>query len=492
MKKIYLIILGLFMLTLPSRVYASNASISISAPNTVMLGNSVTVTVTLSSSSKIGSWQVDLSYDKSYLQLTSSTTEGGGTYMVNVAQNGTKSQKYTFTFKTLKTGSPKVSVNSYTLYDYDTMETMKTTSSSKTISIKTKQEIEASYSSNAYLKSLTVGNYSLNPEFKKDTLEYSVEVENDIESINLNATRDDANATLSGTGEKELVEGNNKFEIVVTAQKGNSLTYIINIYRKELDPIDVSINGENLSIARRADTLPEYNTFIPTTVKYGEYEIPALFSEITGITLIGLKDEEGNVFTYIYENNAITNVYIELNNGGSSISPLELNENELFKNYSIKEININGVKINAYVLDETSKYAIIYAQNVETGDITYYSYYMTDGSFQVYNKELINFYEKRLTNYKYMLIGSVAIILLLLLILIMRKPSKKVKLNKMQAEALVKTLENHIDNEIKDEVKEEKKEEVEKQQQAEEQIQEEKSSKKQKRKKEKIRNDVDF
>ena len=39
-----------------------------------------------------------------------------------------------------------------------------------------------------------------------------------------------------------------------------------------------------------------------------------------------------------------------------------------------------------------------------------------------------------------MLIGSVAIILLLLLILIMRKPSKKVKLNKMQAEALVKTI----------------------------------------------------
>lgn len=493
MKKLLLLVIGIFSLFfVPTMVNAASGTISVSSSNTVMVGNNVTVTVTLSSGTPMISWEMQLNYDKNYLKLTSATSEAGGVKMANSSSNGVKSKSYTFTFKTLKTGSTKVSIDSYMAIAFSDLSELSLTPSSKTISIKTKEEIEASYSSNAYLKSLTVGNYDLEPAFKKDTLEYNVEVENDIESITLNATRDDGNATVSGTGEKELVEGNNKFEIVVTAQKGNSLTYVINVYRKELDPIDVSINGENLNIVRRADTLPEYSTFIPTTVIFDGNEIPALYSEITGITLVGLKDDEGNVYTYIYENNSITNVYIELSNNTSSISPLELNENELFKNYSIKEININGAKVNAYVLDETSKYAIIYAQNVETGDINYYSYYMTEGSFQVYNKELINFYENRFTNYKYMLIGSVAIILLLLLILIMRKPSKKVKLNKMQAEALVKTIENHIDNEIKDEVKEEKKEEVENPQQAEEPIQEEKPSKKQKRKKEKIRNDFDF
>ncbi|MCH5167273.1 MAG: cadherin-like beta sandwich domain-containing protein [Erysipelotrichales bacterium] len=509
MKKFYVIILGLFMIVLPTHVYASSANISVSASNTVMVGNQVTVTVTLSSSSKIGSWQVDLSYDKNLLQLTNSNAEGGGTYMVNVAQNGTTSKKYTFTFKTLKAGSAKVSVNSYTLYDYNTMDAMQTTGSSKTISIKTKEEIEASYSSNAYLKSLSVGEYELKPAFNKETYEYNVEVENEIESITLSASKEDANATISGSGEKELVEGNNKFEIVVTAQKGNSLTYVVNVYRKELDPINININGKEYGVVRRADALPEFKTFTPTTVTYEDTEIPALYSEITGITLVGLKDEEGNVVTYFYEDNKITNIYIELNGNTYAITPLELKESDLFNNYKIKEVEINGVKVKAYILADDSKYAIIYGQNVENGDITYYSYSLTDGTFQVYDKDLIAFYEERIQNYKYILLGAIAVIFILLLIVCFRK-TKKIKKNDNKYDAsLVQTIENHIDEEIKEEIKNEneKKEETKEIKLVEKDIEESvdktseiklvnneesKNNKKHKNKKQKIRNDFDF
>ena len=509
MKRIYLFILGLFMLVLPTHVYASTANISVSASNTVMLGNQVTVTVTLSSSSKIGSWQVDLSYDKNLLQLTNSSAEGGGTYMVNVAQNGTTNKKYTFTFKTLKAGSAKVSVNSYTLYDYNTMDAMQTTGSSKTISIKTKEEIEASYSSNAYLKSLSVGEYELKPGFNKDTYEYNVEVENEVESITLIASKADANATVSGTGEKELVEGNNKFEIVVTAQKGNSLTYVVNVYRKELDPISVTIDGKEYGVVRRADALPEYKTFTSTTVTYEEAEIPALYSEITGVTLVGLKDEDGNVVTYFYEDNKITNIYIELNSNTYAITPLELKESDLFKDYKIKEIEINDIKVKAYVLDEDSKYAIIYGQNVENGDITYYSYSLTDGTFQVYDKDLIDFYEERIQNYKFILLGSIAVIFILLIIVCFRKPKSRMNKEKKYDVPLVETIENHIDEEIKEEIKtknnkKEETKEIKLVENDEDESKEEsneiklvsneetKKNKKHKNKKQKIRNDFDF
>ena len=123
-KYLFSFIALLVMFMAPNTVFASSANVSVSASNTVMLGNTVKVTVNLTSSSLIGSWQVDLNYDKNYLQLTQSTAEGGGTYMVNVSSTGTKSKSYTFTFKTLKSGNAKVSIGSAMLVDFNSMDNM--------------------------------------------------------------------------------------------------------------------------------------------------------------------------------------------------------------------------------------------------------------------------------------------------------------------------------------------------------------------------------
>lgn len=428
MKKIYLIILGLFFLALPSQVSASSANVSISANSTVMLNNSVTVTVNITSSNKMGSWQIDLGYDKNYLKLTSSTAEGNGTYMVASAPGGTKSKKYTFTFKTLKAGSTKLSINSLVIYDYDDVgKTLSATPSSKTINIKTKEEIEASYSANAYLKSITVGNYQLNPSFSKDVKEYNVEVENEVENITIGATKEDNTASVTGLGEKVLTEGNNKFEIVVTAQKGNTLTYVVNVLRKELHPIEVSILDEGYTIVRKVDALTQYSSFKPTTIDYEGEEIPALVNESANITLIGLKDSDGNILMFVYDGVEIGDSYVEIKPNGGTLYPLELKTDDRFKNYQIKEIVINEKSVSAYVHENSKNYAIIYAKNMETGENNYYSYYISDGSTQVYNDDLIVVYENRITNYKYVLFGLIGFIILLLLFIIVRKPGKKNK-----------------------------------------------------------------
>lgn len=472
MKRFYLLIIGLFtMLLMPSVVSAANASIGVSASNTVMLGNNVTVTVTLSSGTNIGSWEMDLSYDKAYLQLTNSSAEGGGTRMVGYASNGSgiKSKSYTFTFKTLKSGDAKVSVGSYTAYDYSTMAAMSVTGGSKTISIKTKEEIEATYSSNAFLKSISVGEYKLDPEFNKNTKEYSVEVENEVEVITLSAAKEDGNASVSGTGEKTLIEGNNKFEIICTAQKGNSITYVVNVYRKELDPITVSVDKKEYTIVRRSDILEPLSTFQLSTTMYEETEIPSLYSEITGYTLIGLKDDDGNILYYIYEDGKVKSLYVEIGSGSVKIYPLELPDNELFIGYNKKEIDFNGLKVYGYVFAKNSKFAVIYGQNVESGDVLYYSYSFEDKSIQPYNKEINEFYNKKINNYKYVIIGSLAVIFVLLFIIVVRKPSKK---NKDSNRELKDIIEEHVNEEIKEEI-----EELEEQKVEEETIEEEKTKK---------------
>ena len=182
----------------PLVVNAASAKISVSGPSQAVVGNTITVNVTLSSSTGIGSWEMDLEYNKTYLRLTSSTGEAGGTGMVGYSSSdsGVKSKKYTFKFKVLKTGSTTVSVPNYDIYAHD-MSSMNVSSSSKTIKLITQEQLEASYSKNNDLKSLSVESYEITPTFTKDTLDYSVTVPEGTKEINILASASDSRSKVS-------------------------------------------------------------------------------------------------------------------------------------------------------------------------------------------------------------------------------------------------------------------------------------------------------
>lgn len=440
MKKYILSLLAVLVMFLsPTVVFASSASASVSASNTVMLGNTVKVTVNLTSSSLIGSWQVSLNYDKNYLSLTSSTAEGGGTYMVNSSSTGTKSKSYTFTFKTLKSGSTKVSIGSAQLYDYNTMGNMSMSLGSKTISIKTKAEIEASYSDNANLKSLSIGSYELTPAFSKGTLEYSVEVENDVENVTISASKEDGNASISGTGDVALLEGSNRFEIVVTAQKGNTQKYVLNIIRKELEPVPVDVDGKEYILVRNVKAMPEYVGYELTTVGYKDYDIPALVNKTIDYTIVGLKDDDGNIKMYKFEKGEVTEEYIELKNGNSIITPIKLEEDELFSGtYELGDLS-STVKYDVYKV--SGDYKILYALDINTGEKNYYLYNAKDGSFMIYDGSIEKVNNKTLEKYKYVIFGLIGLCGLFLLIILFRRPkSKGEKLSRKEKKELKKKL----------------------------------------------------
>lgn len=422
---------------------ADAASVSVTANSTnVTVGSTVKVTVTVKdtggSAGKVGAWEYCVSYDSSLLTLTGSTSNSGGA-CVNDGVYGVTSEKATFTFKAKASGSSTVSVKNVALYDYATESLMEANAGSVTIKAKTQAEIQASYSKNDDLKNLSVTDYQISPAFDKDTLEYSLEVENEVDKITINAERDDNRATVSGTGEKNLLEGINKFEIVVTAEKGNKKTYVLNVTRKELNPIIKKVEGLDYSIVRKAEGIeaPSYYTLETATID-GE-EVPAWKSEITKYTLVALKNGAGDVKFFRYNNGEFI-PYIQFTTEAFTFIAEETSNR--VKGFDIeKDVFLGDKKVKGYVSNKDSEYVLVYGMNASNGEAGWYIYDTKDKLFQRYNSEIVSVKKEEGLDLYFILtivFAGVSAVSILLIIILMMKNSKIRKKN----EKLVDIVEN--------------------------------------------------
>lgn len=419
-------------LLFPCIVNAASGSINIASSSTVVVGNKVTVTVTISSGTKMGSWQMSLNYDKSYLQLTNSTARDGGTFMIDYAEDpGVLKKTYTFTFKTLKSGTTKLSVDGYRAYVSSDLSALSLSANTKQIRIITQAELEASYSKNNNLSALEVEGFTLTPEFKTDVLEYSVVVPENTKEVNIKATVQDKRASVNGIGTQAVNPGANKFSVVVRAQSGAEKTYVINVEVKDENPINVTVNGKNYTVVKIKENLPAASLYTETTININGFEIPAYKNDNTNLVLVGLKDEEGNISLYIY--NKDKNEYQEYNEiGVNKITIYPLTSNEEIKGYKKDTITINGVKVDGYYYTKDSDYVIIYGINVETGDKGFYMYDKKMQSLIKYNDEYIIDLNKKIELYSYIIIGfsGVFILMIIIMIALAKKKSGKQKKQK--------------------------------------------------------------
>ena len=434
MKKLKVFLLGIIsLLVLPSIVNAASGKISVTGTSSAVVGNRVTITVTLSSSTAIGSWEMALNYDKSYLQLVSSTAESGGTKMLGYTTtlSGVKSKSYTFVFKTLKTGNTRVSVSSYLAYAMDESE-MSLTSSSKSIRIMTQAELEASYSKDNNLKglSVTVGeeSFDLEEEFAKDTLEYHVTVPTGTTMVNVTATKNDSTASVDGDGEIEVTEGLNTIPIVVTAQNGDEKTYTLIVNVEDQNPIEVAIDGKNYTVVKSDSLLTAPAAFTATTVEIDGFQIPAFVNEAIGYTLVGLKDEEGNISYYRYQNGEYS-LYNELTSKSYTLVPVAF-DTEL--DYIKTTVEINGATMDAYKYSEDSNLYIINAINLETGDTNLYLYDKESEAAILFDESFINSANQTIQYYTYVIIafaGALFLMLILIFGLLHSTKKKQKKIN---------------------------------------------------------------
>ena len=90
------------------------------------------------------------------------------------------------------------------------------------------------------LKSLEVEGYKLTPEFSSEVTEYTLNVTEDVTSLNIKAEPEDDKAKVKITGNDKLLDGVNKIEIKVTAEDGTERKYTINVIKGEMSSLGLS------------------------------------------------------------------------------------------------------------------------------------------------------------------------------------------------------------------------------------------------------------
>ena len=123
------------------------------------------------------------------------------------------------------------------------------TTKTYTIKINKKDDV-TNISSDATLKSIVAGGYSLDPNFKSTTYNYDIIVPYDVTSLDLEAIANDSNALVVVNGNSNFKVGNNKVTINVTAEDGTQKTYTLNVNRlKKSQSVNTNANLRDLQIA---------------------------------------------------------------------------------------------------------------------------------------------------------------------------------------------------------------------------------------------------
>ena len=400
------------------------ASLSLSkSSSTVSVGSTVKITAKISGGTSYTYSNFSISYDQDRFAFVSSSdncnglnclVEGNGsvTLIFKAKSNGSGSFRASGSFEDDNSGS----LSGSTSVTVGASNTNTTPNEGKTLS------------SNNYLSSLKVENHTLTPEFNKDTLEYSLNLPSDTESINIIADKEDKKANIIGTGEVKVSEGINTLEIIVTAENGNKKTYVIKATVEEKDPIKVSLNKQTYTVVRNKDLLTKPENYEEKTITIDGKETPAFYNEITKFTLVGLKDEKGNINLYIYDQNKKTyTLYKEMKFNNINLYPLSINKN--IKGYKKYEIKINDLNVKVLKIKKDSKFAIVYGIDLDTGKKNYYSYDIENNTIQLYNDEYSNFLIDYMYIGIYIILGSWALLLIFIIIIIVLcvKNSKRKK-----------------------------------------------------------------
>lgn len=474
MKKIKYLILLLGLLIIPAfDVHASSASISCSSAGTVTVGNRVTVTFTGNYS---GNNRDMLMWRASGVEWTSSKLNANFSNSA-IGEDGTLSRSYSFTATNV--GTATVRLVNVDVADGDQLigpggvsnsctinivapspSSNSHNSSSSSSSSSSKNNINDKDSDNS-LKLLSIDDQKLNPEFNKDTLEYSVELENNVEKIKINAETTSSKSSIKGTGEIDVKEGLNKIEVVVTAENGSTRTYIINATVKEKDPIKVKVAGKEYTIVRKLDGLKIPTTFTEKEITISNEKINACYNDNINYTLVALQDDKGKINFFIY--NERKNIYSKFN----MISSADLNvivlkledKDDIPYNYKKTTFKYNDETIEGFVYGK-SDFRVIYGINTVTGEEDFYQYDTKDNTLQRFFNEQTNLYVNLIQKCKlaFIILGSMVLLFTIIIIVLL---SKNVKFKKKYLKNRLNEIDDPNYNKIRYEDIEENNEELE-------------------------------
>ena len=216
-------------------------------------------------------------------------------------------------------------------------------------------------SNDSSLKKLTIEEFDISSVFKSSKLDYEVKLPYKFDKINIIAEANSGTAKISGIGKRYLNEGNNKYDIIVTASDGSSTTYKITIIREAANDDatlkNLVVEGLSLNPKFKSD-IYKYNIDVAKdidkiTIK-GEptYE----FAKIYGI----------GTFSLATGNNAY---YIKVVAENGNETKYELNINKTLGSSKLTSLEIDGYDLNPIFNDEIYTYNLTVKNDVNSINI---------------------------------------------------------------------------------------------------------------------------
>jgi len=310
MKKVFEIIICLLFLS-SINVNAASFSMNLSGNTNVKVGEEVNVSVSLNNINDIpnGLNACQATLTSSGLSINSVSGSGwnvtSGNILIMDSSNSITSSGTIATIKATVNSAGSITIsnimcsdgeNEYNASSKTIKFTIKETQNNNINNQTTTKRVETPITSTIPKKSSLLNSLILDGieyEFNKNTLEYTIEVENNIDKINLNYETEDKNAKVEKVGEDTLVIGENKIELIVT-NEDNKTTYLLNIIRK--DKITEVSNNETEIL----EALKQEIDILKVKVDVNDSN-----KNVTSNILKYLKDNNKNIIYEAYENNKI-------------------------------------------------------------------------------------------------------------------------------------------------------------------------------------------
>src|SRR5574344_1048078 len=210
------------------------------------------------------------------------------------------------------------------------------------------------------LKSLSINNGTLTPEFSSSVTSYSATVS--ASSVVISASTTDSNATVSGTGTKSLKYGSNIFNVVVKSESGSTKTYKITITR----PDDrEKINTLSSLVVNNYSLTPAFSSSVTT------YKL-TVNANVTSVTIGAVKEGEKSSFVSGYGPRKVTLKYgtntieIKIKSESQSIKTYTIyitRQDDRSKNNYLSSLLVNDTKLT--VNKSTTSYALTVKNEVE-------------------------------------------------------------------------------------------------------------------------------
>ena len=252
MKKILLTILVLFMVFIPLSVKAESKIYFETDTSNISPGKTKKINILVDSDEDFTKVNFDLITTSSYI----------GFYSVNFEDSFKRNQSSSSDYE-LEAKIPQKSgtvIGTVTLvakedapigvegYIRITKASIMTDSLISLSNAQVKMSVTNQKSTNNNLSSLTSTIIDL--EFDKDVLEYTVTVDDEVDSLDLIATPEDSSATVT-ISDQSLKKSNNVIEVVVEAEDGSKKTYKVNVKKEEAKQTIVDSDADEVSTSNK-------------------------------------------------------------------------------------------------------------------------------------------------------------------------------------------------------------------------------------------------